>query len=676
VAPATLRVHHFGVSASDIQPPPITNATARDSVWALVEVVQRLSLARSQDEIQQIVRRAARLLTGADGATWILRDGDFCVYADEDAISPLWKGQRFPLDACVSGWVMLNRRPAVIPDIYADPRVPHEAYRPTFVKSLAMVPIRTADPVGAIGNYWAGQHHATDEEVQLLQALADSTAVALENVQALGELERQAHATAAFTFVGDGVVLVDGSGVVRSWNPAAERITGIAADAIVGRRIGDVLGGWDDVAYRVPTADAASATPRRELLPIRARDRELWLALSGTRFEQGVVYAFADGSADHTADRHRADSIATLSHELRTPLAAVAGAAATLRAKDGALDARQRSQLLQIIDDEAARLRTMLDEVLLASRLEGARELDVTAEPVDPCELASDVAATIRAGDESAVIDVVGAPRREPIALDGEKTSQVLRNLVENAVRYSRGGRVEVKVDATDDSVRFSVHDGGPGIAREEQLRIFDKFYRGTAATGSSGTGLGLYISRELVTRMGGRIWVDSDGGPGSTFVVELPTRQNAADDIDQTERPQRTYTVVVCDDQPGYRRLVAMALGLDGTLDVVAEAENGEQAITAVTEHRPDVLLLDVAMPVMDGLEALPQVVARSPRTKVVMLTGVINDTVRASALAAGAVRFLEKGIDPATLAEEVKAVAAGAPSAPVLSAGSSAYP
>jgi len=654
------------VSASDAQPPPITSASLRDdSVWALVEVVQRLSLARSRDEIQEIVRRAARQLTGADGATWILRDRDFCFYADEDAISPLWKGQRFPLDACVSGWVMLNSQPAVIPDIYSDPRVPHEAYRPTFVKSLAMVPIRRVDPVGAIGNYWATHHRATDEEVQLLQALADSTAVALENIHALDELERLAHATVAFTFVGDGVVLVDASDVVRSWNPAAERITGVPAGAIVGRQIEDVLGGWHDVADRIPTVDAASATPHRELLPFRVGDRELWLALSGSRFEQGVVYAFGDGRADHTADRRRAESIATMSHELRTPLAAVAGAATTLRAKDGALDARQRSQLLQIIDDEAARLRTMLEQVLLASRVEGAHDLDVAAEPVDPFELASEVAATIRAGDQSAVIDVAGAAGLELIPLDGEKTSQVLRNLVENAVRYSGGGRVELKVDATDDSVRFSVRDDGPGIAREEQLRIFDRFYRGAAGIGTSGTGLGLYISRELVTRMGGRIWVESAGDPGSTFVVELPARgaaQDDADDVDEPEGSQRRYRVVVCDDQPGYRRLVAMALGLDGAIEVVAEAENGEQAITAVTEHRPDVLLLDVAMPVMDGLEALPQVVAQAPDTKVVMLTGVINDTVRTTALATGAVRFLEKGIDPAALAEEVKAAAAEA--------------
>ena len=156
----------------------------------LVDAVQALSLARSLPEIQRIVRSAARRLTGADGATFVLRDGTRCFYADEDAISPLWKGERFPMSSCISGWAMTHRRPAVIADIYTDDRIPHDAYRRTFVKSVAMVPIRTAEPIGAIGNYWAEQHEPTGREVALLQALADSTAVAMENVQVYEELER------------------------------------------------------------------------------------------------------------------------------------------------------------------------------------------------------------------------------------------------------------------------------------------------------------------------------------------------------------------------------------------------------------------------------------------------------------------------------------------------------
>jgi signal transduction histidine kinase len=157
----------------------------------LVAVVADLSLARALSTVQEITKRAARELVGADGASFILRDGDLCFYADEYAIAPLWKGRRFPMPTCISGIAMLQREAVVIPDIYADPRVPIDAYRPTFVKSMAMVPIRTAAPIGAIGVYWASPRRASAEELKLLQALADSTSIALENVQVYGELEKR-----------------------------------------------------------------------------------------------------------------------------------------------------------------------------------------------------------------------------------------------------------------------------------------------------------------------------------------------------------------------------------------------------------------------------------------------------------------------------------------------------
>lgn len=164
---------------------------AAGSMQHLLRAVQELSLARTLPEIQQIVRAAARALTGCDGATFVLRDNGMCYYADEDAIAPLWKGSRFPMETCISGWTMLNRQAAVVQDIYEDDRIPHEAYRPTFVQSLVMVPIRKLDPVGAIGNYWADEHMPTEREVSLLQALADATSVAMENVQISAELEQR-----------------------------------------------------------------------------------------------------------------------------------------------------------------------------------------------------------------------------------------------------------------------------------------------------------------------------------------------------------------------------------------------------------------------------------------------------------------------------------------------------
>lgn len=177
-------------------------------VERLVQVVQEVSAARVLERVQEIVRSAARELTGADGATFVLRDGAQCYYADEDAIAPLWKGKRFPMSSCVSGWAMMNRRSVVIPDIFEDARIPISVYRETFVKSMAMMPIRAADPVGAIGVYWASAHQATDEEMQLLEALANTTAVAVENVRLyaqlnarIDDLQRANHELERFTWV-------------------------------------------------------------------------------------------------------------------------------------------------------------------------------------------------------------------------------------------------------------------------------------------------------------------------------------------------------------------------------------------------------------------------------------------------------------------------------------------
>ncbi len=160
----------------------------------LITVVQDLSRAHDINSITAIVRDAARTLTGADGPTFALRHDHPCYYADENAISPLSKGKRFPMSICISGWVMLNAQPAIIEDIYSDPRIPVEAYRPTFVRSLAMVPIRTSQPIGAIGNYWAEWHMPTEQEIHILQALADTTSVAIQNAQLYGELQEKVKA--------------------------------------------------------------------------------------------------------------------------------------------------------------------------------------------------------------------------------------------------------------------------------------------------------------------------------------------------------------------------------------------------------------------------------------------------------------------------------------------------
>lgn len=158
-----------------------TEEVAVDPLFTLVETIEALSDARTVEQIAAVVRSAARRITGAAGVAFVLRDGDKCFYLDEDAIGPLWKGRRFPLTACISGWAMLNAETAVIPDIYVDKRIPHDAYRPTFVKSLVMTPVRPRDPIAAIGAYWAAARQPTADEVTKLQIMARATATALES---------------------------------------------------------------------------------------------------------------------------------------------------------------------------------------------------------------------------------------------------------------------------------------------------------------------------------------------------------------------------------------------------------------------------------------------------------------------------------------------------------------
>lgn len=154
---------------------------------ALVVIIRRLTHAHSIDEIMEIVTDAARHLLEADGITFVLREGDDCYYAEEDAIEPLWKGRRFPMDACISGWCMRERRPAAIADTEIDPRIPQDVYRPTFVRSLVMVPVRQEDPIAAMGAYWAMRGPASRYQIDLMQTVANAASLALTKI----ELERE-----------------------------------------------------------------------------------------------------------------------------------------------------------------------------------------------------------------------------------------------------------------------------------------------------------------------------------------------------------------------------------------------------------------------------------------------------------------------------------------------------
>ena len=329
--------------------------------------------------------------------------------------------------------------------------------------------------------------------------------------------------------VGDGVFLVDRDGVVRLWNPAAEAITGLRADAVCNRLAQDSIPGWPAIAARVPVArrpgdadDASSA----ETVPLEVDGREVWLSIVGVTLADGIVYAFRDVTRERRLEELRAQFVATISHELRTPLASLHGAAMTLLEREHELSDVTRHELLDMIAVQGKRLADLVEEILVTGQLDSG-SLRVVSEPFDPEALVwtAASAARLRVGDDRR-IDVSIPALLPKVEGDPERTHQVLANLVDNAIKYSpEGGRIELSVEVDDHRARFSVRDEGLGIPLGEQKRIFEKFYRldPDHRRGIGGSGLGLYICRELVRSMDGRIWVDSDPGKGATFVFELP---------------------------------------------------------------------------------------------------------------------------------------------------------
>ncbi|HET7857256.1 MAG TPA: GAF domain-containing protein [Gaiellaceae bacterium] len=374
------------------------------------------------------------------------------------------------------------------------------------------------------------------ENLFFAQELARRAATAIESAQLHAETEERARAALVLDHVGEGVFLVDRSGVVRLWNPAAEAVTGIGAADVVGRPAAEAIPGWGSIEDRVPVAaSAARSELRPETLPLDVGGgREIWVLVSGVTFPEGTVYAFRDMTEERGLRELQTEFVATISHELRTPLAAVYGAAMTLQQRTE-LDDASRERLLAVVYDEAGRLSRIIDDVLWASRLESGR-LDFSIQECRPQAIAESVV-------ESAGVYLPPALGLEldvdenlpPIATDPDKVRQVLANLLDNAVKYSPdGGMIRLTIRTNGRYVRFAVRDEGLGIPASEHPRIFEKFYRvdPNQRLGVGGTGLGLYISRELVRRMSGRMWVESNEGRGSTFFIELPRSEadSAAD--------------------------------------------------------------------------------------------------------------------------------------------------
>jgi PAS domain S-box-containing protein len=436
-----------------------------------------------------------------------------------------------------SGWVIRRGEPLLAPELtdefleqIAADDLHLDLLRELDLKSYMCAPLVIRDRVaGAVTLIAAESGRRFDEQdFGVAQELARRAATAIENAQLYREVEERAQAARVLAAIGDGVMLLDADGVIRLWNTAAETITGIARDEVVGRPARDVFGNVAERAPLAPWGDPAGA----ETLPFEIAGRELWLSISGVDFEDGVVYAFRDLTEARGLERMRQDLVSTVSHELRTPLAAIYGSAMTLRRDDIDFEPSLQERLLDIIAEESSRLAEIVNDLLLASQLD-AGKIDVRVGRFDAATLVERVVSAARTHAPAGVTIVVEEPTADlpAAAADEGQLRQVIANLVDNAVKYSPdGGDIRITLEAADHHLRLAVADRGLGIPPAERNRIFEKFYRldPDMTRGIGGTGLGLYICRELVRRVAGRIWVEPNGARGSIFFVEIPAAAEA----------------------------------------------------------------------------------------------------------------------------------------------------
>jgi PAS domain S-box-containing protein len=479
--------------------------------------------------LDEVVQQAHSLLGAEACAVRMLEDDELVVSAAsgpgaEDAV-----GTRAPATAWLSGDVFQSRSPVAVEDASGDERL--RVADPIVASGYAAylgVPLSGPEGplAGVLAVYARRPRTWRPEEIEALLALAGNTSAALANAELYSRvsLEKE-RSVAILANIADGIVAVDRDGKVVLWNAAAEEITGVSQEEAIGRTTVEVL------QRELEADDDAPSGPR--LVSLMRGGEETWLSLSEAVMRDplggvaGRIFAFRDISADRMVEEVKSDFVAAVSHELRTPLTSIYGFAETLLREDVPFGEEERRTFLSYIASESQRLTEIVDQLLNVARLD-AGDLQVELGRIDVGSVVSEVVGSV---EESGALDGhrfrVDLPE-EPLTAeaDADKVRQVFNILVENALRYSpRGGTVTVGARRNADRVEVRVADEGVGIPAAERERIFRKFYRveSAARDGDAGTGLGLFIAKELVTAMGGRIWVDSTEGEGSSFAFELP---------------------------------------------------------------------------------------------------------------------------------------------------------
>ena len=498
-----------------------------------------------------------------------------------------------------------------------------------------------------------------------------------EQAQEMGQMLRRqqeegTRSQAILTSIADGVVVNDTEGRVILVNPVAERILGIPAKDLLGedlRTLFSFLGTKEEKEAISAVEKLLSARDIEVTKTFKMRltvdSRVIHASLSPVLTQRndflGVVTVLRDITKEVEADRAKTEFVSTVSHELRTPMTSIKGYTDLVYGGAAGPINQDQRRFLGIIKSNTDRLTALINDLLDISRIETGR-VRFEARPLQIGEVVAEVvnvlAGQAQANDQTLTYEVAGG--LADIMGDRDRLTQVLINLVGNAVRYTpKNGEIEVRVYPVEGAVRVDVRDTGIGIDPQDMAHIFERFYRSDhpLVQEKRGTGLGLSIVKMFVEMHGGRIWVDSDPGKGSTFTFILPVPVQS-EKVEGASLPSprpvaRLRTVLIVDDDQNVAELLQRQLEAGGYQTFVLG--RGGSVEEWVQEQQPDLVLLDMILPDVSGLEVLRAlrdnvVTADVP---VIVLTIVPDD---GTAWDLGIVNYLTKPVGAEELLQNIE--------------------
>lgn len=330
----------------------------------------------------------------------------------------------------------------------------------------------------------------------------------------------------------DVICQTDSVGIIEFASPSCLDVLGISPDELIGQSVYARVHPDDLDTVK----EAVQKTGRTEYRYLYADGHYVWLeSLTNLLLERdgtvkGIVFASRDVTERKQVEKElqdlsqlKTDFLATAAHELRTPLVSIQGFSEILMSRH--LDEERVKRYVTMINEQSTYLARIVDTLLDVSRLESKRGLEFAAQPINLSDLVCRVADTLAESSPKHQVIVEGFQGCPPINGDPFRLTQLLENILSNAVKFSpKGGEILIRAQVTDDSLKIAIRDQGIGMTTEQQSHLFEKFYRADASnTAAGGTGLGLSISRSIVEQHGGKMWVESTHGAGTTVCFTLP---------------------------------------------------------------------------------------------------------------------------------------------------------